>query len=213
MSVAGDRGYSACTTRFDHGANRPNDPHISRTAAEISAHAGLWIGLFGIEIEHILHAGDVFAIDLWDAPHVLAPGLQIIVGQTPAHGLTRDIVVLSEPDQLTREKLQRSAGAAFGRIRTGRRDQQSLLFAGELTIRSGTWLFAERCLQVAKHKAPLGPVHDRAAHPTPFAISSSLALASAASKICARLSLRTAYLPPLKSAVSSARSAWLSSTR
>src|SRR6266702_42010 len=125
----------------------------------------LWIGLFGIEIEHILHAGDVFAIDLRDAPHVLVPGLQIIVGQTPTHGLTGDIVVLSKPDQLTCEKLQRPAGAACGRARTGRRDKQRLLFAGELTIRSGTWLFAECRLQVAKHKAPFGPVHGRAAHP------------------------------------------------
>ena len=33
------------------------------------------IGLFGIEIEHILQARDVFGIDLRNAPHVLAPGL------------------------------------------------------------------------------------------------------------------------------------------
>jgi hypothetical protein len=49
--------------------------------------------------------------------------------------------------------------------------------------------------------------------PTLLAISSSLAPASAASKICARLSLRDACLPPLSSALSSMRSTWLSSTR
>jgi len=49
--------------------------------------------------------------------------------------------------------------------------------------------------------------------PTLLAISSSLVPASAASKICARLSLRAGCLPRLKSAVSSARSVWLSSTR
>src|ERR1700675_3143546 len=47
--------------------------------------------------------------------------------------------------------------------------------------------------------------------PTLIAMSSSPAPASAASKICARLSLRAACLPALRSAVSSPRSAWLSS--
>src|ERR1700693_5489451 len=41
--------------------------------------------------------------------------------------------------------------------------------------------------------------------PTLVAMSSSLAPASAASKICARLSLRAACLPPLRSALSSVR--------
>src|ERR1700704_2846362 len=51
--------------------------------------------------------------------------------------------------------------------------------------------------------------------PTPIvlAISSSQAPASAASRICARLSLRAACLPPLSSAPSWACSSWLSSTR
>src|SRR5215831_11203372 len=49
--------------------------------------------------------------------------------------------------------------------------------------------------------------------PTLLAISSSLAPASAASKICARLSLRAACRPPLRRALSSSRSVWLSSTR
>src|SRR5258708_2479042 len=48
---------------------------------------------------------------------------------------------------------------------------------------------------------------------TLIAISSSLAPASAASRICARFSLRAACLPPLSSAVSAVRSAWLRSTR
>src|SRR5215831_12391392 len=48
--------------------------------------------------------------------------------------------------------------------------------------------------------------------PTLLAISSSLAPASAASKICARLSLRTACRPPPSRALSSSRSVWLSST-
>src|SRR5258708_164695 len=49
--------------------------------------------------------------------------------------------------------------------------------------------------------------------PTVLAISSSPAPASAASRICARFSLRAACLPPLSSVSSSVRSASLSSTR
>ena len=48
-------------------------------------HRPFRIGRFGIEIEHILHPGDVFGVDLRDAPHILAPGLQVVFGQTPAH--------------------------------------------------------------------------------------------------------------------------------
>src|ERR1700693_416379 len=48
---------------------------------------------------------------------------------------------------------------------------------------------------------------------TVAAICASPAPASAARRICARLSLRAACRPPLKSAVSSLRSDWLSSTR
>jgi sarcosine oxidase gamma subunit len=38
-------------------------------------HRALRIGLFGVEVEHVLHAGDVLAIDLRNAPHVFAPGV------------------------------------------------------------------------------------------------------------------------------------------
>jgi hypothetical protein len=89
-----------------------------------------------------------------------------------------------------------------------RRHQQGLLLAGKLPVRPGARL---RRLQVAEHEAALGSMDGRFA-PTLRAISSSVAPASAASKICARLSLRTARLPPLRSAVSSQRSVWLSST-
>jgi hypothetical protein len=39
-------------------------------------HRALRIGRFGIEVEYILHAGDVLAVDLGNAPHVLAPRLE-----------------------------------------------------------------------------------------------------------------------------------------
>jgi hypothetical protein len=45
------------------------------------------------------------------------------------------------------------------------------------------------------------------------AIASSLTPESAASRICARFSLRAACVPPLRSAVNCSRSLWSSSTR
>jgi hypothetical protein len=51
--------------------------------------------------------------------------------------LARDVVVPGEPDQFTGHEFQRPARAAFGRVRTGRCNQQGLLFAGELAVGSG----------------------------------------------------------------------------
>ena len=96
--------------------------------------------------------------------HVLAPGLELVFGQAPAHGLAGDVVVLGEPDQFIRQKLQGPTGAAFGRVRTGRRDQQGFLFARKLTGRAGPRLFAQRRFQIAAHEAALGPIDGRAAH-------------------------------------------------
>ena len=48
----------------------------------------------------ILHAGDVFGVDPRDLPHVLAPGLEVILAQAPAHHLRRDALVRGELDQL-----------------------------------------------------------------------------------------------------------------
>ena len=58
----------------------------------------LGIGRLGVEIEHILHTGDVFGVDLRNAPHVLAPGLEVVFGQPPSHGLARKTGVLRQPD-------------------------------------------------------------------------------------------------------------------
>ena len=56
-------------------------------------HRPLRVGRLGIEIEHILHAGDVVGIDLGNAPHLLAPRLEIVLGQPPAHRLARQALV------------------------------------------------------------------------------------------------------------------------
>ncbi len=47
----------------------------------------LGITRFSVEIEHIFHAGDVFAIDMGNAPRVPTPRLEVIIGQPSAHGL------------------------------------------------------------------------------------------------------------------------------
>jgi hypothetical protein len=44
-------------------------------------HWPLGIGRLGIEVEHVFHAGDIFAVDPGNAPHILAPGLEIVFGQ------------------------------------------------------------------------------------------------------------------------------------
>ena len=106
----------------------------------------------------------IFGVDLRNAPHVLAPGLEVVFGQPPAHGLARETVVLGEPDQFTGQQFERPTGAALRRLGTGRRDQERLLFAGELAAGSRARLFAERRLQVAEHEALLGPIDGRAAN-------------------------------------------------
>ena len=75
-----------------------------------------WIGHFGIKIQHILHPGDIFAIDLGDAPHVLAPGLQIVLRQTAAHGFRGKLVMIGELHHLIGKKLKRPARPAHRRL-------------------------------------------------------------------------------------------------
>ena len=36
-------------------------------------HRPLGIGRFGIEVEHVFHAGNIFAVDPRNVPHILAP--------------------------------------------------------------------------------------------------------------------------------------------
>ena len=124
----------------------------------------LRIGCFGIEVEHILHAGDVFAIDLRNTPHILAPRLEVILGQAPTHGLSGYAVVFGELDHRASQQVQRPAGAPLGRARTGSCHQEGFLFAQELASRSGARLFGQRRLQIAFNEAALDPVHSRAAN-------------------------------------------------
>jgi hypothetical protein len=48
----------------------------------------------------------VFAIDLWNAPHVSAPGLEVIFSQPSAHGLTGDTRPETDMQQFFRVSLR-----------------------------------------------------------------------------------------------------------
>src|SRR5712675_1028959 len=127
-------------------------------------HRTLRIGWFGVEVEYVLHAGDILAIHLRDAPHVLAPRLEVVLGQAPAYGLAGEAAVLGEPDEFIRQQLQGPAGATLRRVRTGGGDEQSFFLARELAVGSRARLLAERRLKVAEHETALGPVHGRPAN-------------------------------------------------
>src|SRR5947208_9265498 len=77
---------------------------LNRTFVETD-HRPLGIWHLGIEVEHIFHAGDVFTIDLRNAPHVLTPGLEAIFGQPPPNRLVRQALVLGELDHGTSQQL------------------------------------------------------------------------------------------------------------
>ena len=147
------------------GRDRPADlaDELDRALVEAD-HRALGIGRFGIKIEHVLHTGDIVGVDLRNAPHVLAPWLEVIFGQAPTHRLARHTLVRSQPDQFTGQQLQRPASAARGWTRTGRCHQQGFLLARELAVCSGARLFAERRLQVAEDEAALSPIDGRVAH-------------------------------------------------
>jgi hypothetical protein len=127
-------------------------------------HRPFGIGRFGIEVEHVFHAGDIFAVDPGNAPHVPAPWLETVFGQPPAHRLARQALVLGELDHGVGQKLQRPAGAPLRRVRASRCHQQGFLLARQLPRRSRALLLAQRPFQIAFHEAPLGPVHGGTAH-------------------------------------------------
>src|ERR1700687_1718270 len=127
--------------------------------------------------------------------------------------------MLGERDHRPGQQLQRPAPAALGRVGAGGRHQQRLLLARELAFRAGARLLAERGSSLSaassfsstKRRLVRYTVDPPTA--TLMAMSSSLIPASAAKRICARLSLRAACLPALSRALSSSRSSLLNATR
>src|SRR4051794_35643004 len=100
-----------------------------------------------------LHARDVRAIDLRHAPHFLAPRLEFILGQAPAHGLAGDALMIGEANHLAGEQFDGPAGAALGRTGACGRNQQRLLLAGELALGAGTGLLVDGLLEIALHES------------------------------------------------------------
>ena len=74
-----------------------------------------------------------------------------------------EAVMLGQLDHRASQQLQRPAGAAFGRARTGGGDQQGLFVAGQLAIGARTRLLVQGGFEIAFHEAALGPVNGRAA--------------------------------------------------
>src|SRR5580704_15921707 len=66
-------------------------------------------GDLSVEVEHVLHAGDVFGIHLEDAPHVFAPGLEVVFRKPAAHGFAGEAFVLGQFDKLVGQQLKRPA--------------------------------------------------------------------------------------------------------
>src|SRR5712671_2217749 len=170
-------------------------------------HRPVGIGCFGIEVEYVFHAGDIFAIDLWNAPHILTPGFETVFGQPPAHRFVRQTLVIGKLDHRPGQKRQRRGLAQA----VATNSASSLPVSLRSAPGRGSSLSARSRLPSTKRRLVRYTVEPPTA--TARAISSSLRPASAASKIWARLSLRAARLPLLNIAVSSQRSAWLNSTR
>ena len=170
------------------------------------------IGLLGIEVEHILHAGDVLGVDLGDAPHVLLPGLEMVLGQASADGLPRQTVMVGQLDHRASQQLQRPAGATFGRARTGGGDEEGFFVAAQLAIGPPPRPLVQGGFEIAFDEPALGPVNGRAADSHS---SGNIVVAEpvvGGEQNLASFSLRAQCLPPPTSAVSSHRSASLSST-
>jgi hypothetical protein len=112
--LRGERGHllqrriTACVLWGVVELDPPQDPSGfgGREGLIQGAHDGpLGIGRLGIEIKHVLHPGDVFAIDMRNAPHVFAPGPEVILGQAPPNRLARQALVFGEFDHRTRQQL------------------------------------------------------------------------------------------------------------
>src|SRR4029077_19988600 len=185
----------------------PQESHLTLDEAN---HWPIRIGRPGIEIEHVLHPGNVFSVDLWNAPHVLAPRLQIVFGQAPAHGLLWRVVSwASSPAKSSKVQRERPAGGLEQAVATSKASSLPV----SLRRAPGRGSSVSAAARLPSTKRALGRYTVEPPTPMLLVISSSLAPRSAASRICARLSLRAPRLPPLSSAVSWSRSHWSSSTR
>jgi len=118
------------------------------------------------------------------------PWLEVGFGQAPAHHLTRQAVMPGQPHQFTGQQLERPTGAARGRFGTGGGHQQRFFSAREQAgrPRRGSSESARSRLPSTKRRLVRHTVETLTA--TWRAMACSLSPASAASRICARLSVR-----------------------
>jgi hypothetical protein len=115
----------------------------------------------GEEIEHVFHPGHVLAVDGGHAPHLLLPGLDVLLVQSPPHCLSRDAVVLGEAHQLAGKKLQRPAASARWRLGASRCHQQRLFLTAQLALGTRARPIAESGRNAFLHKSLLHPVDGR----------------------------------------------------
>src|SRR5258705_11902064 len=127
----------------------------------------LRIGRLGIEIKHVLHAGDVFAIDLRNAPHVFAPGFEVIFRQASPNRLVRQAVVVGELDYRTCQQLERPAGTALWGAGTGGRHQQGFFLAPEVSPPFRTRPLPPRPLPIPLPRRSHRPAYGPPAPPHP----------------------------------------------
>src|SRR5689334_20695480 len=143
------------------GRSRDRLPHfadeLGRALVEAD-HRPLRIRRFSVKIKYILHAGDIGAIYLRNAPHVLTPGLQLILCQASAHRLAGQPTVIGEPDHLTSQQLKCPACASLRRAGAGGGNQKRLLLARQLARRCRARLFAQSQFEIAFDEPALGAV-------------------------------------------------------
>jgi len=99
----------------------------------IEAHDGsqrIW--RLSVQIEDVLHAGHVLAVDRRNAPHLLPPRLQVDLRKAAPDRVTRQGFVRREPHHLSGQQLQRPFCAPGRRVRASDRDQECFIGCGEL---------------------------------------------------------------------------------
>lgn len=165
-----------------------------------------------VEVEEILHPGDIFAIDFWRcttfSSATASDRCRLVCGGWfgVRYSHVRALQAARWPEA------SKSTGCS-PRVDPNKPKQR----AAPRPCRSafeqpGTWLFAEGCFQADFHKAFFDAVDGRAAG-LHRCFNRLVADARVRCQFCIRLSRRTGCLPPLTDTRSLSRSIWLRSTR
>ena len=87
----------------------------------------------------------------------------MVLGQASADGFTRETVMVGQLGPSRQPAAPASAGATFGRARTGGGDEEGFFVAGQLTISACPRLLVQGGFEITFNEAALGPVNGRAA--------------------------------------------------